>query len=51
MCTNITYATCAYPFMPIQRILHRRAYGKLEVVIPPRSTSEQVVVAIPILYT
>jgi len=48
LCTNMTYATCAYSFMPIQRILHRCAYGKLEVVISPRSTSEQVVVAIPV---
>lgn len=48
LCTNITYATCAYSFMPVQRILHRCAYGKLDVVIPPRSTSEQVVVAIPV---
>ena len=48
LCTNMTYAMCPYSFMPVQRILHRCAYGRLEVVLPPRSRSEQVVVAIPV---
>lgn len=48
MCTNIIHAMCTYLLMPIQWILHQCAYGKLNIVIPPRSTSEQVVVAIPV---
>ena len=34
--------------MPIQRIVRRCAYGKLDVVIPPNAMSEKVLVAIPI---
>ena len=48
LCMNMTYTMCAYSFMPIQRILYRCAYGKLEVAIPLRSTSEQLVVVIPV---
>lgn len=48
LCTNITYAISACSLMPIQRIVHRRAYGKLDVVIPPNTMSKKVLVAIPI---
>jgi len=48
LCTNITYTSAACSFMPVQRVLHRCAYGKLDVVIPPNTMSEKVLVAIPI---
>lgn len=48
LCTNMTHSMSAHSFMPIQRILHRRAYGRLEVMIPPRNTNEIVIVAIPV---
>ena len=41
-------ASTACSLMPIQRIVHRCAYGKLDVVIPPNTMSEEVLVAIPI---
>lgn len=48
LCTTITYAPTPCLFMPIQRIAHRCAYGKLDIVIPPHHSSEKVLVAIPV---
>ena len=48
LCTNITYTSCPCSLMPIQRIVHRCAYGKLDAVIPPNTVSQKVLVAIPI---
>ena len=48
LCTTITYASTPCSFMPIQRIAHRCAYGKLDIVIPPHHSSEKVLVAIPV---
>lgn len=47
VCTNITYADSACSYMPIQRIAHRCAYGKLNVTISQHS-NEEIFVAIPI---
>jgi len=47
VCYNFTLSESDCSFMPIQRILGRCAYGKLEVIIPPRA-SEKLFVAIPI---
>ena len=43
---NITYAKSACSYMPIQRIAHECAYGKLNVTIPPQHL--ELFIAIPI---
>ena len=47
VCYNITYAESACSYIPIQRLAHRCAYGKINVTIPPRN-SEELFIAIPI---
>lgn len=48
VCNNIKYADSDCSFMPIQRIAHRCAYGKLNVTIPPRHSKEEIFIAIPV---
>ena len=48
LCRNITYGTAASSYIPIQRIAHRCAYGRLDIVIPPHQFTERVLVAIPV---
>lgn len=48
LCRNITYGTAANSYIPIQRIAHRCAYGRLDIVIPPHRFTERALVAIPV---
>ena len=48
MCTNIRYTESSCSYLPIQRISDRCAYGNLNITIPPRNSSEEVFVTIPI---
>ena len=47
VCTPITYAACSCSFIPIQRVSHQCSYAKVNVTIPPRHSSEQIIVAVP----
>ena len=37
-CNNFTYSESECSYMPIQRILNRCAFGKIDVIIPPRQS-------------
>jgi len=49
VCNNFTYSESECSYMPIQRILNRCAFGKIDVIIPPRQSEETLFIAIPIM--
>ena len=49
VCNNFTYSENDCSYMPIQRILNRCAFGKVQVDFSPGQLKENVFVAIPIM--